>query len=215
MHQHFVVLPGGVKTVEIVGASFYASSNIIFGKENDDYVKREIAWYDSQSRNVNDIEGKVPSIWKQVATSSGEINSNYGWMVYSPYNFNQFASVVETLKKDPSSRRAVMIYTRPSIQVDYNRDGMSDFICTNAVHYLIRDNRLETVVQMRSNDAVYGYKNDVMWQKEVTKRLLKELNMPGLTIGKMIWQVSSLHVYERHFNLLEEYVDEHSPKIYD
>ena len=46
-----------------------------------------------------------------------------------------------------------------------NCQGMSDFICTNAVSYMIRDDELISVVQMRSNDVVYGYKNDYAWQK--------------------------------------------------
>ena len=98
-----------------------------------------------------------------------------------------------------------MIYTRPTMHTDYCRDGMSDFCCTNAVQYLIRDSKLHVVVQMRSNDLIFGYKNDRAWQVEVQSRLLKDLNLKGenaYTAGDIIWNVGSLHVYERHFDLI-------------
>jgi thymidylate synthase len=93
-----------------------------------------------------------------------------------------------------------MIYTRPSIWSDYNKQGMSDFICTNAVGYLIRDNKLHANVQMRSNDVVFGYKNDYYWQEYVLKKLAKDLDVE---VGTIMWNVTSLHVYEKHFHLIK------------
>jgi thymidylate synthase len=197
--QNFVIDKTGCKMVEMVGASFLADEPAIFGTVNEDYVRREIQWYESQSLNVNDIPPPVPHIWKQVATPSGEINSNYGYLIYSGENCDQFMSCVEALKRDPYSRRAIMIYTRPSIQFEYNRAGMSDFICTNAHQYLIRDGKVHVVVTMRSNDVVFGYKNDWSWAKHVLNKVSKELDVPT---GDIIWQVGSLHVYERHFGLI-------------
>ena len=93
-----------------------------------------------------------------------------------------------------------MIYTRPTMWTDYIVDGMSDFMCTNAVQYMIRDNELVAVVQMRSNDVVFGYRNDFAWQNHVVKLLAAAL---GIEKTKIIWHVGSLHVYERHFNLVK------------
>jgi thymidylate synthase len=81
---------------------------------------------------------------------------------------------------------------------DYKRDGMSDFMCTNAVQYMIRDNQLIAIVQMRSNDVVFGYRNDYAWQRYVADRLTEDLNL--YRVPKIIWQVGNLHVYERHFD---------------
>ena len=53
----------------------------------------------------------------------------------------------------------------------------NDFICTNAVSYYIRNSKLETVVQMRSNDAWAGYRNDYAWQLHVRDKLLQELTI--------------------------------------
>jgi thymidylate synthase len=204
--EDFVIDKSGVKTIEMVGASFLANEDAIFGEVNWDYVKREIAWYDSMSKKVADIPGGAPKVWQAVASKNGEINSNYGWAIYSSENHKQYWSVMLELLANPNSRRAVMIYTRPTMHSDYCREDMSDFMCTNAVQYLIRNNDLHAVVQMRSNDVVFGYKNDRAWQHEVMGRLLDDLNSKGdnrYGMGTLTWQVGSLHVYERHFNLIQ------------
>lgn len=198
-HSKFVVDKTGVKTIEVIGATFIADEEAIFGKVNWDYVQREEAWYKSQSLNVNDIPGETPAIWKAVADKDGFINSNYGWAIWSEDNGRQYDRVVEELKKNPDSRRAVMIYTRPEMWNDYNLNGRSDFMCTNTVQYVVRDGKVHSIVQMRSNDAVFGYKNDRAWQDHVLSSVSEDIGVPK---GNIIWHVGSLHVYERHFHLV-------------
>jgi thymidylate synthase len=197
-------------TVELIGESFIADEPLIFGKVNDDYVRRELDWYLSESLNVNDITGKVPEIWLKHATPEGYINSNYGFLVLNPGNGSQYLNVFTKLMTDPDTRQATMIYTRPSMHADWNAGGMSDFVCTNTVQYLIRDNKLETVVQMRSNDVVFGYRNDYAWQIWMRDQLLSDLksfDYPSLQAGKIIWNAASLHVYSRHFHLIESFIE--------
>lgn len=197
--EEFVIDKTGVKMLEMVGESFVANEPAIFGTVNQEYVQHELDWYLSTSLNVNDIPGGPPKIWQQVADKDGFINSNYGWCIFHPDNGFQYDRVKEELIKNPWSRRAIMIYNRPKMHMDYNLNGMSDFMCTNAVQYLIRDNKLNAVVQMRSNDVVFGYKNDYAWQKFVLDKLAADLEVAP---GKIIWNAGSLHVYERHFKLV-------------
>lgn len=205
--KEFVTDKGGQKTIEIINASFLADEASIFGEVNQDYVKRELEWYRSLSLNVNDIPGGPPIIWKQVSDKDGFINSNYGWCIYSKENGNQFTKVVNELVTSPLSRRATMIYIRPSMHEDYNRNGMSDFMCTYSTQYYIRDGKLHASVFMRSNDAVYGYKNDYAWQQYVHKEVLQAINGKSGTVyalGNLYWNAGSLHIYSRHFHLVKE-----------
>jgi len=196
--ERFVTDKTGVKTIEMIGATFEADEPTIFGDVNDDYIQRELEWYESMSLYVDDIPGVTPAIWQQVADRAGKINSNYGWAIYHKDNGLQYVRVFNELLHLPNSRRAVMIYTRPTMWEDYKRDGMSDFMCTNTVQYMIRNEQLVAIVQMRSNDVVFGYRNDYAWQKHVADTLTTDL---GLTKEpKIIWHVGSLHVYERHFD---------------
>jgi thymidylate synthase len=197
--NEYVVDKTGCKMLEVIGATFIADESSIFGTINEDYVKREIEWYKSMSRNVFDIPGGAPKEWIKCATPEGKINSNYGWMINSEENHRQYSNVLNELLQKPDSRRAIMIYTRPSMWHEYNAGGMSDFVCTNAVQYFIRDHKLVSLVQMRSNDVIFGYKNDFFWQNYVHNSLASDLK---INIGPIIWHAGSLHVYERHFDLI-------------
>lgn len=193
----------GQKTIELIGASFLATEPAIFGQPSDEYIKREIDWYLSGSTNIRDIYGRnvvPPSAWEFAADNHGNINSNYGHLIFSDIYYRQYDNVLTELLENPDSRRASMIYQRPSIWTEYNQNGKSDFICTNAVTYYIRNDELQSVVQMRSNDVVYGYKNDYAWQQYVLETLARDL---GIEPGFITWQVQNLHVYERHFHLVK------------
>ena len=184
--------------LEIVGASFIANKDSIFGTPDVAYIYKEIMWYNSKSRNVYDMHNP-PKIWRDVADADGNINSNYGWCIYSKDNGNQYHKALQHLRDNPNTRQAIMIYNRPSMHEDSKVNGMSDFMCTNAVIYKLEDGHLHAIVQMRSNDAIFGYKNDYAWQRHVLDKLARDLNVK---VGNIHWQVASLHIYPRHFHLI-------------
>ena len=201
--KDFSVDKSGQKLIELIGVSFKADEESILGIPNYDYIEREIEWYRSESLKVDDIPGKTPKIWSFISSFNGEINSNYGWCIWSEENGNQYRNVLNELKRDSGSRRTSMIYQRPSMHTDYCRNGMSDFICTHSVDYFIRDNQLYSVVHMRSNDIWAGYRNDRAWQQFVQTMLAIDL---GVEIGDLYWTVSSMHLYEKQFYLLHHYM---------
>ena len=209
LNEKFVIDRTGQKTIEIFGASFLADKPSIFGSPNKEYIKKELRWYKSQITNVNAIGDKVPEAWKYAANDYGEINSNYGQIIFSDKYYHQYGRVLDELLENPDGRRASMIYNRPSIWEEYNENGKSDFICTNAVTYYIRNDKLHCVVQMRSNDVVFGYKNDYAWQLSILEELAEDYNQckseitEPISCGDIIWQVQNLHVYERHFHLVK------------
>lgn len=208
-NERFTTDKTGQKTVEMIGASFIADEPAIFGTPNKEYIAKEIAWYDSQSTNINDInkgyEIDAPVAWRHSADKYGNINSNYGYLVFSEKYFYQYGRAITELINNPDSRRAQMVYNRPSIWVEYNEGGKSDFICTNAQTFYIRDNKLHMVSQMRSNDVVYGYKNDYAWAQHLMNRAVNDLKLmyPSIQVGTLTWQVMNLHVYEKHFGLVK------------
>jgi thymidylate synthase len=213
--ERFTQDRNGGKTIEMLGASFLADEPSIFGTVNEEYVASEIDWYLSMSTNINDIyhgQKEPPAAWKMTGDHHGNINSNYGTLVFSNKYFNQFEKALYELINNPDSRRASMIYTRPSIWTEYNENGKSDFICTNSVTYYIRNGKMHCVVQMRSNDVIFGYKNDYAWQRYLLDLMVSNYNAsfaedtfgPLLSSGDIHWQVQNLHVYSRHFHLLGE-----------
>lgn len=200
-YENFCEDRNGGKTIELIGACFRADEPTIFGDVNEAYVQAELDWYNSMSTNIYDIyeDRDPPAAWKITANEHGEINSNYGYLIYSDVMGNQYDNVLSELMTNPDSRRGSMIYTRPSIWYEYDDNGKNDFICTNSVTYYIREGKLYATVQMRSNDVIFGYKNDYAWQRHVLEKLAADLNVSP---GTIYWQVQNLHVYERHFDLV-------------
>jgi thymidylate synthase len=155
-HKHFIEDKSGCKTLEIIGASFPADEDSVLGTPNKDYIKRELEWYESQSLFVQDIPGDTPKIWKECASNLGVINSNYGYLIFSEDNVSQYQNVLQELGENPNSRRAIMIYTRPHIWLDYYVDGMSDLAWQKYVQEKLIDD-LETDTGTR-----YG-KGEILW----------------------------------------------------
>ena len=209
--------PRGLKVKERLLATLpinpiYPIANFSDRKFNWKYFAGELAWYLKKDRDIDYINN-FSSFWKGITNpGTNEINSNYGHLIFSDKYHNQYGQVLDELIRNPDSRRACMVYNRPSIWMEYNENDKNDFICTNSVTYYIRDNILHAVVQMRSNDVVFGYKNDYAWQFEIMNRLVKDWNDckfeeydtgDKISLGSMIWQVQNLHVYERHFHLVK------------
>ena len=212
--EAFTIDKTGQKTIELIGANFIATEPAIFGEPVPSYINAELAWYESQSTNINDIHGpdkNPPAAWEYAADPHGNINSNYGHLVFANKYHNQYKKAFDELQKNPDSRRAQMVYNRPSIWVEFDEGGKSDFICTNAQTFYIRDGLLQMVSQMRSNDVVFGYKNDYAWAQYLMDKFVKDWNDCADTYGvndriekgMLVWQVMNLHVYERHFGLVK------------
>lgn len=191
--------------IAIYGASFIADKDVMFHKPSEDYIRRETAWYEECSLNVYDIPGKVPKIWKDCAAEDGTIISNYGWMLFSPENGNQYTEAIRSIKRDPNSRQAIAIFMRPSMHKEWNQNGRHDFCCTYNYNfqYDANESTLNMIVNMRSNDAATGYTNDVRWAKRILGLACRDLEAKE---GTLVWRADNFHVYPRSFHELDEYI---------
>lgn len=177
-------------------------------KTKEEYINKELEWYMSQSLDSKWI-GQHAKIWLDCADSNGKINSNYGYLLFSGQNGYQFYNVIKELAEHKDSRRAVAYYTNPFIHYV----GGKDYICTIAVQYLLRNNRVDAVVYMRSNDIVYGLIGaDLFWQNEVLRYVCDSLTVKlerKIYPGDIHWMAGSLHIYERHLDKLEKFITEY------
>ena len=198
--------------ISILSASFVVTTNDMLKEPNEEYIQRELAWYLSESLNVHDIPGTTPKIWEQVSDKDGFINSNYGWTTFSKENYSQFDKVLKELSENNKySRQGVIIFIRPTMHEDSKRNGMHDFICTYCYNFKIEKDldgidKLYMMVNMRSNDCVFGYLNDKAFADYVFDKMLNELQKtyPDLQKGVMFWKADNFHVYPRHFKYLED-----------
>ena len=211
--QDFLTDKSGVKIVEVLCPKIVLDPTDLFidfetVKSPREYTYQEESWYDSHELRIDRVSDVA--IWKQVADSNHEINSNYGNLVFSRNNFSQFHNVLKTLSNHKESRQGLIIYTRPSIHYEWNSLGASDFICTNYQHFFIRNNKLVTVTSMRSNDSRFGFFNDIPWFHLVIQRMYEALKevYSNLEIGDHIFIPNSFHVYERHFDVITKLAKE-------
>jgi len=215
MSKEFVDVRGS-KLVEVIAPRIVLNPRqkyLYFGARNTpkEYVKAEHEWYMSRDLNIKMI-GEHASMWKKVCSMNGEVNSNYGYLVFATGNCSQYDYALGQLCNDKYSRRSIIIYNRPSMQLDYHRDGKDDFVCTLGQQFLIRDNRLHCITEMRSCDVIYGLFNDLPWFFYVHSHMLKALKLrkkyKSLKYGDFIFIPNSLHVYERHFDLLKRIIED-------
>ena len=164
---------------------------------NPAYAFTEWFWYLSKDPNVRNI-GKFAKIWLDIADSTGRVESNYGTYLLD----DQWQFVKDELKRDPYSRRCTIVIHQPVHK--YMND--QDMPCTQYLQFFIRDNMLHMGVNMRSNDLVYGFCNDVFTFSLFQQLMLNELRieMPELTLGHYYHHTGSMHVYERHFEMMNQ-----------
>ena len=160
----------------------------------EDYAEAEWKWYLSEDRNISklgDIYGKVPEIWKRMADSNGNVNSNYGWQ----WGRNdQIDYVVDLLKREKYTRQATL-----SIYDGKEHDKYTyDTPCTYAVQFTITDNRLNMCVTMRSNDLWYGFCNDQYQFSKLQEMIANEIN---IDIGVYYHFAHNLHIYNNKLGL--------------
>ena len=160
---------------------------------NLDYVRHEFIWYIKGKKEDLSI-CEHASIWKDMVHGS-LIESNYG------YYFNkQMWEVYDELAHDKFSRRAVVNINQP----EHLYPGAKDVPCTISMHYMVRRGCLDVHITMRSQDAVYGLRNDLPAFQMFKLRLAALLELPP---GKLFLHVNSMHVYERHFDIVAEVVN--------
>lgn len=217
MQNDVVIDRTGVKTVEILGLRVVLNPTqkmlnfFDIRKSPEKYIEQEIAWYDSKDLSVKEI-AKHAKLWSDICSKDEkqEVNSNYGYLIYSNENFDQYINTLKELIKNPYSRRAIMIYNRPSMHYDYNLNGRTDFVCTLGHQFFIRNNKLHSLVEMRSTDMMYGFFSDFPWFATVQERLLNDLAQTktynDLTMGDLIWISNSAHLYEKHFETIKKII---------
>ena len=210
-----LVSPRGQKVLEIENYNYVLPPYVRFAsfearKLKIDYIKKEFLWYLKGDRFDLSITEQA-SLWKTLINDDGSINSNYGQYLFFPKNhsiddpYNQFGAAIQFLADDKDSRRASMMI----LSKDHIMSKTNDLPCTYAINFRIRDNKLNMTVRMRSQDMVYGMGNDAptfSFTHEMACMVLR-LQYPSLELGEYYHSCDSAHIYERHFEMLEQILD--------
>lgn len=122
--------------------------------------------------------------------------------VDEPHNVDQLQHIIDLLKGDPTTRRAVFAIYDPAVD---SAPG-NDVPCNNWVHFLPRDGVLHAHVAIRSNDAMWGWSGINQFEWSILTQVVAAY--AGLKPGSITFSISSLHLYDRHYDKAQRIVDQ-------
>ena len=170
--------------------------NIIFNpvrKFSMSYACAEMLWYLSGTDTIDLISAYAPS-YKNYVEEDGTAWGPYGnrWAT----NCHQLDVAYDILSQDHDSRQAVMTMYNYKDLLAVHEGGKKDIPCTLTLQFLIREEKLHLITNMRSNDCWIGFPYDVFCFSTL-QRIMAE--MLGVGFGSYIHQSGSEHIYERHY----------------
>lgn len=186
------------KVLRNVSFTIQCSSNPVRSVErkfNLEYAETEFQWYSKGDRDITPVS--MASIWKtMVIPGTNEVNSNYGhyWMLN-----HQLSRAVDLLREDIDTRRAVVVH----YDVHELDRHQYDTPCNVFLHFQYYDEKLNLSVFARSIDIVFGFCNDNYCFDRLLGIVSEDL---CLDKGEIHWNISNLHVYERHYVMADRIV---------
>lgn len=156
---------------------------------SEKYCNAELKWYWSADNSCETI-GKYAKLWLNITDDGKTNNSAYGYILHKKYGIDQLKEVIDLLKSDPNSRRAVLNISDPAL----NKKTTKDMQCTIAIQFLIRQKQLDMTVYMRSNDIIFGLPYDYIYFTSLGLYVAEKLN---LKLGTYTHYATSLHIYKK------------------
>lgn len=196
----------GLKTLELCNLNFCLENplyRITFNearKWKHPLAIGEFAWHVSGSNDLDFITYYARQ-WKFFSEDGKVIDQScYGHKIFKQdsYGVSQWSRLIKLLKQDKFTRRAVLDLYDSDRGIDL---FAKDVACVSTVQFLIRNEKLDAIVTMRSNDLIWGLPYDIYLFTMLQELLALELNVP---LGRYYHNAGSMHLYERHFELGQE-----------
>lgn len=125
---------------------------------------------------------------------------------YGPRIAKQLPYILEELKRDKESRRAVIHVLNEGDLDMLGTDTKEEYPCTDSFTFLIRDNKFHMYTHMRSNNMVlticYDMYNMTMFHEFMYKAM--KLTYPELELGTYHHNIASAHYFDREQELVNK-----------
>ena len=219
-----IVSPRGIKTREISPATIVINNPkrrfipSAVRKLNIGFSIAEPLWI-MAGRDDTEMIAHYNKNWLNFSDDGITLNGAYGRRIFrhpcidnngNLIEVNQFKQCYELLKKDKDSRQATIVLFNPYL--DGSDKETKDRPCTNIIRYSIRNNKLNALTVMRSQDVVKGTVYDIplfTMLQEVMAGLL------GIEVGKYTHVMDSFHIYESDIEWMKDVVNEKYPSLYE
>ncbi len=201
--NRFEVEPRNQKVKEVIAYNYHVDmSNPVVGhiarNLNYSFMFAEAAWILQGRNDLKYIENYMSS-YANFSDDYATLNGAYG-----PKIMDQISWAATELAYDNDSRRAY-------INIWRERPYPSkDIPCTTGMQFLIRDGKLFLLVNMRSQDVVWGTPYDMFTFSAIAKYMqlfLWKHRKVGVDLGALHVRANSLHIYEKHFDQVDYWLE--------
>lgn len=161
----------------------------------------ELLWFLNGDTNVKYLQDNGVRIWNEWADPDGSLGHIYGyqwrsWPAYDGTFIDQIAEAVETIKKDPDSRRIIVSAWNVGDLKNMNLPPCHAFF-----QFYVADGRLSLQLYQRSADTFLGVPFNIASYALLTMMMAQ---VCGLKPGDFIHTLGDTHIYNNHFEQVRE-----------
>jgi thymidylate synthase len=160
----------------------------------------ELLWFLKGSTDNNWLKERGVSIWNEWAAPDGDLGPIYGyqwrsWPAPNGQHIDQITEVVETIKKNPDSRRIIVSAWNVA---DIPRMALAP--CHAFFQFYVADGKLSCQLYQRSADIFLGVPFNIASYALLTHMMAQQCN---LEVGDFIWTGGDCHLYSNHLEQVD------------
>ena len=164
-------------------------------------VVHELLWFLRGESNIAYLKEHGVRIWDEWADENGDLGPVYGvqwrsWPNPSGEPIDQIANVVESIKKNPDSRRHIVTAWNPA-----EVDNMALPPCHALFQFYVVNGTLSCQLYQRSCDMFLGVPFNIASYALLTILIAHQT---GLEPGEFIWTGGDVHIYDNHREQVSE-----------
>ena len=156
----------------------------------------ELIWFLKGDTNVKYLQENNVKIWNEWADDEGNLGRVYGaqwrdWKTPQGKSIDQISRLIENIKKDPYSRRHLVLAYNPG-----ELDQMALPPCHSFFQFYVAEGHLSCQLYQRSADAFLGAPFNIASYSLLTLMLAQ---VCSLKPGEFIHTFGDVHIYHNHF----------------
>ncbi|MBD5307007.1 MAG: thymidylate synthase [Bacteroides sp.] len=163
-------------------------------------VIHELLWFIKGDTNVSYLQENGVRIWNEWASPDGDLGHIYGyqwrsWPDYAGGHIDQLRQAIETIRKNPDSRRIIVSAWNVA-----DLDNMNLPPCHAFFQFYVSDGRLSLQLYQRSADSFLGVPFNIASYALLTMMVAQ---VCGLQPGEFIHSFGDLHIYRDHLEQVQ------------
>ncbi len=167
-------------------------------------IIHELLWFIAGDTNIAYLKDNKVSIWDEWADENGDLGPVYGyqwrsWPAPDGDSVDQLAKVVESIKRNPDSRRHIVSAWNPA-QVD----DMALPPCHALFQFYVADGKLSCQLYQRSADIFLGVPFNIASYALLTHMIAQ---VCGLSVGDFVHTLGDAHLYLNHLEQADRQLD--------